>query len=166
MSPAPRQTARVIELHGNPGKVDVEARAAAEVRPAPIAPSPPRWLRDSVALETWKFLAPELEKDALLTKRDRETFAMLCQEVALVAAALKVLQPNKARAMVLLEIDESQKGRVRRNPALMVYGQAVERYARLAAHFGLSPKMRLPLELGAAPVDDGDEDEADDLFES
>jgi P27 family predicted phage terminase small subunit len=160
----PRSSARVIELHGNPSKVDVEKRAAQEVRPDPIAPSPPSWLRDPVALATWKYLALELEADALLTKRDRETFAFLCSEVSIAAAALKALQPNKSKPMVLLEIDESHQGRTRRNPALMVYGQAVERYRRLAAEFGLSPRMRLPLELTAAPVVDGDEDEDDDLF--
>lgn len=165
VSPATRQTARVIELHGNASKVDVEAREAREVRPDPIAPRPPSWLRDPVALATWKYLAPELEKDALLTKRDRETFAFLCTEVAIAVAALKALQPNKGKPMKLLEVDESHQGRTRRNPALMVYGQAVDRYGRLAPHFGLSPKMRIPLELGHVPApDDDDEDDDADLF--
>lgn len=161
-----RHGARVIELHGNPGKVNVEAREKTEIRPDPIAPAPPPWLRDPVALSTWKYLGPELESDALLTRRDRETFGFLCTEVAIAVAALKALQPNKAKPMILLEIDESHQGRTRRNPALMIYGQAVDRYARLAPHFGLSPKMRLPLELGAGVVpDDGDEDEDEELFE-
>jgi P27 family predicted phage terminase small subunit len=159
------RTARVIELHGNPSKVNVDEKAAREVRPDPVLPSPPAWLRDPVALATWKYLVPELEKDALLTKRDRDTFAHLCATAGIAAEALKLLQPNKSRPMRLLEVDESHQGRTRRHPALIVYRGALEDYRKLAVEFGLSPRMRLGLELGGAPVpDDGDEDD-DELFE-
>lgn len=166
MSPAQRQSAHVIELHGNAAKVDVEKRAAREVRPEPIAPRPPTWLRDRVALATWKYLAPELEKDALLTKRDREAFAHLCASVGIAAEALKAIQPNKSKAMVLLEVDESHQGRTRRHPALMIYRGALEDYLKLSARFGLTPKDRIPLEVGAPAPDDDDDDEDDDLYGS
>lgn len=160
-----RATARVIELHGNPSKVDVEKRGAREVRPDPIRPSPPDWLTHPYARALWRYLAPELEKDALLTKRDRETFAFLCTDAAIAVDAVRAMQPDRRKGFAVVEIDEGHQGRTRRHPALIVYGQAVARFLRLAAEFGLSPKMRLPLEIGAEAVDD-DDDEDDELFGS
>lgn len=163
--PAPRSSARVIELRGNPSKVDVEGRARREVLPDPIAPDPPPWLTHPTARSTWRFLAPELERDALLTKRDRESFAHLCSCAAIAADALRVLQPDRRKGFEILVDDAAHPGRTRRNPALMVYRGALADFRALAADFGLSPKARIPLELGApAPVDDG-EDEDDELFE-
>lgn len=157
-----RQSARVIDLHGNPGKVDVEDRAKREVRPDPIAPRPPTELSPR-ARAIWRFLAPELERDALLTKRDRESFAMLCESAAIAAQALADMRPDKRRGYVLLDVDESHQGRTRRHPLLMVYRGAVEDYLKLSARFGLTPKDRIPLELGApAPPSppDGEDDDA------
>lgn len=167
VSPAVKRSARVIELHGNAGKVNVPEREEREVRPDPIVPTPPSWLRDPVAIATWKFLAPELERDALLTVRDREAFAFLCTHAAIAVAALKQLQPNKAKPMELLELDESHQGRTRRSPLLMIYRGAVADFRAAAHDFGISgPKSRLPLELGAPPAHDDDDDEdADGLFD-
>lgn len=160
---AAKRSARVIELHGNPSKVDVEARAAREVRPDPISPAPPEWLTPR-ARALWRYLAPELERDALLTKRDRETFAFLVTEAALAIDCLDAMRPDKRSGFVILEDDPGHGGRTRRHPALIAYGTSVGRYLHLAREFGLSPRMRLPLEIGAdVPADDGDED--DDLFD-
>lgn len=157
-----RQSARVIELHGNPGKHATEARAEKEIRPDPIAPRPPEWLSPG-ARSVWRYLAPELERDALLTKRDRELFAFLCTEADLAVTALALMRPDKRKGYVLLDVDEGHQGRTRRHPALMAYAQATQRFAALAAHFGLSPKTRIPLELGAPgpPPSSGDEDDDD-----
>lgn len=159
-----QKSARVIELNANPGKADVEARARREVRPEPIAPRPPSWMRHPVARATWRYLAPELERDALLTRRDRDSFGDLCTLRAFIADALDQMQPDKRTGFALLEVDESQKGRVRRNPLLMVYRGALEDYLKLSARFGLTPKDRIPLELGApAGPPPADEDEDDSL---
>jgi P27 family predicted phage terminase small subunit len=161
---AARQTARVIELHGNPSKIDVDARATREVRPDPIVPSPPEWLTPR-ARALWRYLSPELERDALLAKRDRETFAFLVTEAALAIDCLEAMRPDKRRGYVILEDDPGHGGRTRRHPALIAYGATVQRYLLLAREFGLSPRMRLPLEIGAdVPADHGDEDD-DDLFD-
>lgn len=158
-----RHSARVIELHGNPGKHDTAARAQKEVRPDPIAPAPPSWLTPG-ARAVWRYLAAELERDALLTKRDRELFAFLCTEADLAVTALELMRPDKRKGYVLLDVDEGHQGRTRRHPALMAYAQATQRFAALAGHFGLSPKTRIPLELGAPPPPpSSDDDEDDDL---
>jgi P27 family predicted phage terminase small subunit len=159
-----RQSAAVIDLHGNASKVDVEARAGREVRPDPIAPKMPKSLSPG-AKAVWRSLAPELERDALLTRRDLISFSNLCESAALAAQALADMRPDKRKGFVLLDVDESHQGRTRRHPLLMIYRGALEDYLKLSARFGLSPKDRIPLELGAPPVDDGDEDEDADLFE-
>lgn len=160
-----RRAARVIELHGNPSKVDVGSRARKEVRPDPIAPTPPAWMTHPIAKATWKFLSAELERDALLTRRDRELFAMLCTSAAIAADAAKLLQPDRRKGFALLEVDESHQGRTRRHPALMIWRGALEDYLKLSAKFGLSPRDRIPLELGApaapTPADDEDDDDLD-----
>lgn len=157
-----KQTARVIELHGNPSKIDVDKRAEREVRPDPVVPDQPDGLSPR-ARALWRYLAPELAADALLTKRDRETFRHLCETAALAIDCLDAMRPDRRAGYVVLETDPSHQDRTRRHPALIAYGAAVGRYLELAKEFGLSPRMRLPLEVGAAPIVD-DEDEDDDLF--
>lgn len=158
-----RHSAKVIELHGNPSKVDVDKREAKEIRPDPIVPGAPDWLTPR-ARALWRFLAPELEKDALLTKRDRETFGFLVTEAALAIDCLEAMRPDRRKGFVVLESDPSHQDRTRRHPALIAYGASVQRYLLLAREFGLSPRMRLPLEVGPdAPADDADDD--DDLFD-
>lgn len=159
-----KSSARVIELRGNASKIDVDKRAAREVSPDPVAPTPPEWLTPR-ARSLWRYLAPELERDALLTKRDRETFAFLCTEAALAIDCLEAMRPDKRKGFVVLEDDPGHGGRTRRHPALIAYGTSVGRYLMLAREFGLSPRMRLPLEIGVEiPAGDGDEDD-DGLFE-
>jgi P27 family predicted phage terminase small subunit len=164
VSPPSPSSAKVIELRGNPSKVNVERRAEKEVRPDPIVPTAPDWLPPR-ARSIWRYLSPELERDALLTKRDRETFAFLCAEAALAVDCLQAMRPDRRKGFVVLEVDKSQQDRTRRHPALIAYGASVQRYLLLAREFGLSPRMRLPLEVGPdAPADDGD-DEDDELFD-
>lgn len=156
-----RQSARVIELHGNDGHHNVPERAGREIVPDPIAPRPPEWLSPG-ARSVWRYLAPELERDALLTRRDREAFAFLCTEADLARTALDQMRPDRRKGYELLDVDEGHQGRTRRHPALMAYAQATARFERWARHFGLSPLTRIPLELGApAPAADEDEDEDD-----
>lgn len=160
-----RQSARVIELKANPGKVDIDARARKEVRPDPIAPPPPSTLSPA-ARAVWRFLAPELERDALLTRRDRNSFAHLCECAAIADQALRDMRPDRRKGYVLLDVDESHQGRTRRHPLLMVYRGALEDYLKLSARFGLTPRDRIPLELGApAGPPPADEDEDDSLEE-
>lgn len=160
-----RQSARVIELHGNPGKIDVDARAAKEIRPEPIAPKMPSDLSPG-ARAVWRYLAPELERDALLTRRDRESFRHLCESAAIAAQALADMRPDKRRGYVLLDVDEGHQGRTRRHPLLMVYRGALDDYLKASARFGLTPRDRIPLEVGSpAPPSGGDDGEDDPLEE-
>lgn len=159
-----RATARVIELHGNPSKLpeaEVEARSTRRIEPDAYVPAPPDFLTPG-GRAVWRELVAELEKDALVTKRDRYTLGLVCVEVEIMRAALDAMRPDKRRGYVVIDEDPEHRNRLRRHPALIVYGQAVDRFRRLASEFGLSPRMRQALEVGGAPVpDDGDDD--DDL---
>lgn len=152
-----RQSARVIELHGNPSKVNIDRRAAREIRPSPIVPAAPEWLTPR-ARALWRYYAPELEKNALLTMRDRECFAFVVTEAALAIDALERMRPDRRKGYEVIETDRSQQNRTRRHPALIAYGSSVQRFFRHAREFGLSPRMRLPLEVGPEiPIDDADD---------
>lgn len=156
---APPLSAKVINLRGNASKIDVDERESKEVRPDPVVPDQPDWLTPR-ARAIWRYLAPELERDALLTKRDRETFAFLCTEAALAIDCLDAMRPDRRKGFVILEPDPGHGGRTRRHPALIAYGTSVGRYLMLAREFGLSPRMRLPLEVGGEiPPDDEDDDD-------
>lgn len=159
-----RQSARVIELHGNDSKIpakDLEKRSDREIRPDPIAPRAPADLSPG-GRAVWRHLAPELESDALLTVRDREAFRFLCESAAIAVQALADMRPDKRRGYVLVDVDEGHQGRTRRHPLLMIYRGALEDYLKLSARFGLTPRDRIPLEVGnPAPAgNDGDDEDA------
>jgi hypothetical protein len=53
----------------------------------------------------------ELESDALLTKRDRELFAFLCDRAPRSrSTALEAMRPDKRKGYVLLDVDEGHQG--------------------------------------------------------
>jgi P27 family predicted phage terminase small subunit len=158
-----KQSAEIHYLNGNPSNgPDPERR---DVRPDPIAPEPPAWMSKR-GRAVWTFLAPELEKNALLTKRDREAFAFCCEEAAVAQTALLTLRGPDNNYGNILEIDKSHQNRVRRHPAWIVYTQAVASFRTWAKAFGLTPNARIGLLLGGATAagpglgadeDDGDE---------
>lgn len=157
--PGPRPLPdKVIEMRGRANK----KAPRPEIKPDPGLPAPPPELPPR-ARAVWNYLAPELDKNALLTRRDREAFAFLCIDAAIAYYALRDLQPDRRKGVKVLELDESHD-RTRRHPSLMAYRQAVESYRRWCAEFGLTPSSRVGMTGGLPSLpDDGDEDD-DELF--
>lgn len=156
--------ATIHELRGNPGK----RKRPPELKPDPIMPEMPAWL-SPIGRATWKYLAPELGKHALLTRRDREAFAMLCEDVAIARAALDTMRPDKRKGYAVIEEDPDQgrhKGRTKRATAFAVYRASVDSYRRWCVEFGLSPRARVGFDpTGGLPAPPGDDDDDDDLFD-
>ena len=69
-------------LNGNPSKLDLEERAAAEPKYTPVVPECPEWLSDDAKAE-WNRLLPELDRNGLLTKADMAAFAGYCDSFAM-----------------------------------------------------------------------------------
>lgn len=155
------KSAEIHQLHGNPSNhSDVESR---DVRPAPIAPAPPNWMSKR-GRAIWEFMGPELEKNALLTKRDRDAFAFCCEEVAVAQTALLQMRGPDNNYTDLLEVDRSHQNRLRRHPAWIVYTQATHSFRAWCKEFGLTPNARIGLSLGspALPTASPNEDDEDD----
>jgi len=164
MKPGPRPLPNnVHQLNGNPSNKPPRP----EVKVDPIAPAMPKWLSKR-GKANWKYLAPELEKNALLTKRDREAFAFLCEEAAIAQGALLAMRPvdpetgKQSPDFVLLDTDPNHNNRLRRHPALIIFNGAIASYRRWCAEFGLTPASRVGLGVpGGLPpiVRDSDEDD-------
>jgi len=115
-----------------------------EFRPEVEIPTAPKVLWPEARRE-WKRLVAELERYGLVSKLDRGTLAMLCQEWARWQwAEEKIAAANAA--------DEAhgEAGLIERAPSgyrmqsvfLQISVKAQERYERLKACFGLSPADR------------------------
>ncbi|MEW6457617.1 MAG: phage terminase small subunit P27 family [Bacillota bacterium] len=110
-----------------------------------------RWL--------WNYLAPRLERVGLISEIDLPTFAILCQQFGVFAAAEKHLKKtgtrtaeytNKAGATNVVEVAEAK---IARNAAIT--------FKSLASEFGLSPASRA--RLCGSPAS-RQEDELDELL--
>lgn len=158
------KSAEIHQLYGNPGnRTDPEKR---DVRPEPIAPAPPNWLSKR-GRAVWEFIAPELEKNALLTKRDREAFGFLCEEGAVAQEALLRMRGSSNTYENLLDTDPNHYSRLRRHPAWIIYAQAKNLFLQSAKEFGLTPTSRIGLLVGATtPTPGGRMNEPDDEDES
>lgn len=158
------KSAEIHHLHGNPSNLpNVEKR---DVQPDPIAPAPPNWLSKR-GREMWTFIAPELERNALLTKRDRESFGFLCEEAAVAKETLLRIRDPKNGYGDVLDADSAHAGRLRRHPAWIVYTQARTGFLQLAKEFGLTPSSRIGLLLsptGAVTPRGADDDDDEVSF--
>jgi P27 family predicted phage terminase small subunit len=154
--PKPKPAALKL-LAGNPGGRPIPP----EIKPDPIAPDAPPWMSKR-GKAVWAYLSKELKKNALLTRRDRESFAFLCEDAAIAQEALLAMR-GKGNSYDLVENDAGHQNRVRRHPAFIVYAQAVAAYRRAAAEFGLTPSSRVGLgEPGGGSIGVGDDDEDDE----
>lgn len=176
--PGPKpHSADVIELRGNRAKMskaELEERRASEVKPRPMAPSPPADLHP-YAKEAWEGHAKELQALGLLTVLDGASFALLCEWYAIAREALEALhsrtkagaKTKRKRYDVVLE-DQAHGGRLHRHPALLVLKQASEAYVGLCKEFGLTPSSRVGLRPAAPPPgssSEGDDGDAADGFD-
>jgi len=118
--PPPKPTALRI-LEGNPGH-----RRIPENEPKPRGQAAcPAWLCDP-AKELWAQLAPDLEREGLLTGRGASEFASFCQERAIYAIYSELLKELKPR---------SPKVERYRSLAMKANREAM----RLGAKFGMTP---------------------------
>lgn len=157
----------ITALYGNAGNL---AEPERDVKPAPIVPKAPSTLSKR-GRAIWKELTPELEKNALLTKRDKYTFAFLCEEAAVAEAALlsmrKEVNGKKTGEYELLDTDPDHNHRLRRSPSWIIYMGAKKSYLESAKQFGLSPTSRIGLLLsptGQAAPTRGTDDPDEELF--
>lgn len=154
-------SAEIHHLHGNPSNLPAGER---DVKPPPLAPLAPNWLSKR-GRANWQFLAPELERNALLTKRDQVSFGLMCEDAAMAQTAMLKMRGSSNNYDHILENDPGHSNRLRRHPAFIIYQQASKSYMAWAKEFGLTASSRIGLLLGGtgAPAlhDDGDdEDEA------
>ena len=158
-----RQSADIHHLRGNPSNRIEDV--AKDVKPDPIVPTCPAWLSFR-GKGIWRYLSPELEKNALLTRRDREAFGFLCENAAVAQEALLMLRGKGNVYSNILQSDSAHSGRLRRHPAWIVYTQAKSLFLQDCKEFGLTPNARIGLQVAAGygvpvgPTADEDDDES------
>lgn len=160
------EDSNVIRLRGNDRLAD--AREAATPRPHPVAPKPPKEL-SHWAKVCWTEHAPELERLGLLTVLDGAAFRFLCEDFAIAVSALLAMRPSKKDGtpdrrshQLQVVVADTVHGGVKRNPAFLIYKQAVGDYRDWCAKFGLTPRDRINLRPGAPIGAEPDEDDGDD----
>lgn len=131
--PAPTPTNLVI-LKGNPGKRPINK---AEPKPAPIAPSCPRFL-DKTARQEWRRMVKLLEPLGLLTQVDRAALAAYCQCYSEWVRANEILAE---KGMTFT----TPNGYVQQRPEVAIRQKARNDMLRFAARFGLTPSDRAGL---------------------
>jgi P27 family predicted phage terminase small subunit len=89
------------------------------------------------ALAVWRRIAPELIEKRVLTAWDVDTFGHYCEAVVIARQARKELGSGEITK-------QSAAGHVR-NPAFMVWRDAVAEIKRLGSLFGLNPSSRASL---------------------
>jgi P27 family predicted phage terminase small subunit len=132
----------VHELRGRPA----HHAPRPEIKVESIAPEVPDYLSRR-AKAIWKQVAPELMKNALLSKRDQVAFATFCMNADIMIAAYEDLHPDKRKSMKLTDFDTSHD-RYRRAHSLTTFNQASMQVLRYIAEFGLSPATRVGLLAG------------------
>jgi P27 family predicted phage terminase small subunit len=127
----PKQTAVKI-LEGNPGKRRLNA---AEMQPEPGVPDPPEVLNlDPVALDEWNRIAPQLAALGVLTRLDAVALSAYCMRFARMIESQKLIDRY---GMLLLE-----GKKIRRNPAIRFWNDALRELLRWGVEFGLTPASR------------------------
>lgn len=135
-------SATVHLLRGNPGKRAI-GELLDEFRPDVEIPDCPSVLWPEAKRE-WKRLVVELERYRLISKLDRGTLAICCQEWARWQwAERKIREANKSDPSGEAGlIEKSPSGYRMQSVYLQISVKAQERYDRLKSCFGLSPADR------------------------
>ena len=121
--------------------------ATGDVLADPVTPDPPGWLSRR-GRAVWAYLSPELDQHALLTRRDREAFAMCCEEAAMAQVALLSLRDENNDYRALVTVDTAHKDRMQKSPALVAYLALSKSYMSWCRQFGLTPNARIGLMIG------------------
>ena len=125
-------------IEGNPGKRPLHSRAPKQPSNRPIAPS---WLSDDAKTE-WRFIVPKLDAAGIITKLDRTTLAVFCEEVATFVEATEWVQSKGI-------LVSGQKGEAVKNPALQIQRDSARLIATYSRMFGFSPVDRANMDGGA-----------------
>lgn len=156
MSGRPKPTAlKVIE--GNPGKRPLPEN---EPKPMPKAPRMPRNL-DKRAKETWKRLAPKLERMGLLCETDGQSFANLCQihgRLVAIREFINTGNPSLVQEVQKPDPDGGMRHEYKKSPYVTMELQYLREFRAHAGEFGLTPRGRVGLVVGTSG------DEGDDLL--
>lgn len=134
--------ANVHLLRGNPSKKSFGSLID-EFRPEVEIPQCPRVLWPEARRE-WRRITVELERYGLVSKLDRGTLAMCCQEWArwqwaeVKIAAANAADPKGEAGL----IEVAQSGYRMQSVYLQISAKAEERYEKLKSCFGLSPSDR------------------------
>ena len=130
--PPPKPT-KLRVLEGNPGH-----RRIPENEPKPKGKAAcPDWICDP-AKELWAQLAPDLEREELLTARSSAEFASYCQERAIYAIYSELLKTLRPRSP-----------KVERYRSIAM--KANDRALRLGQKFGITPSDMVGLAVPSAP---------------
>lgn len=118
-------------------------------------PEVPKWLTRKIARATWRRLAPKLWERGVLTEWDLETFAVLCNLIAINREAEEQIGAD----LVIENELETRIGTVYTkrvsNHAWPIYRDTTNQIRQLAAQFGLTPSGRAGIELEAKEDPDG-----------
>lgn len=142
--PAKRPTNLAL-LHGEsrPSRVNLD-------EPVPDAGevSPPAWLGEE-ARAVWERLAPDLEKQGVLTAWDVDSFATFCS--AVVTNRLALMDVEKNGTSCTTPVREMSDGTIiyelRKNPAWQVARESTAILVTLGGRFGLNPSDRGQLKM-------------------
>ena len=129
-------------IEGNRGKREIPP----EPQPRPNAPQRPGSLGRRATM-VWKDLAPILERLGLLTESDGANFGELCRIVARLWAIRH--ETNKSDFEMVIE------GKI--NPLLVEERLLRGQLRQFAGEFGLTPRGRVGLSVGAEKEDEGED---------
>lgn len=116
-------------------------------RPEVAAPDAPRWLMPE-AKKAWRRLSEELVRYNLLSKVDRDAFAMLCQTIgrleqverAIVARQARLVEEGKDPTLALLDV--TPNGLHVQGALYQILNKEQGKLHKLLESFGLRPDAR------------------------
>lgn len=100
---------------------------------------------DASALKEWERLAPEMERNGLLTSGDVAGFAAYCQSYSRwVKAETKLAEMMDKSEDTLFGgmIFKTNKNNLSQNPLIRIADRAMENMVRICAEFGMTPSSR------------------------
>lgn len=148
--PAPKP-AELKLLEGNRGHRPIQLDQL--FRPEVAAPDAPRWLLPE-ARKAWRRLAPELLRYNLLSRPDRDAFAMLCQtigrleQIERAIAARQAVLLAEGRDPIEALFDVTPNGLRIQSALYQVLNKEQAKLHKLLENFGLRPDSRTRVTAG------------------
>ena len=120
---------------------------------------------DEEARKVWKKLAPILTRIDLLTKADRDAFALLCQIRARLTEIMWFIKKSNA-SLVQTKVTFDSTGQehieLKPSPYVAMEKQYMQLYRLYAGDFGMNPRGRAGLSMGSGK---GRKDVLEDLLD-